>query len=61
MPDIALDDGGGGWCTDWPGGPLWETFHIKQLIPWVDANLHTLATRRSGRSPGCRKAASARC
>ena len=24
---------------------LWETFHIKQLIPWVDANLRTKATR----------------
>src|SRR5437764_9649451 len=46
MPDIALDDGGGGWCTDWPDGTqLWETFHIKQLLPWVDANLHTIGTR----------------
>lgn len=46
MPDIALDDGGGGWCTDWPDGTqLWETFHIKQLIPWVDANLRTNPTR----------------
>ena len=46
MPDIALDDGGGGWCTDWPNGAqLWETFHIQQLIPWVDGNLRTIATR----------------
>src|SRR5436305_2839714 len=46
MPDIALDDGGGGWCTDWPDGTqLWETFHIKQLLPWVDANLRTSPTR----------------
>jgi S-formylglutathione hydrolase FrmB len=46
MPDIALDDGGGGWCTDWPNGAQrWETFHIDQLIPWVDANLRTIATR----------------
>ena len=46
MPDIALDDGGGGWCTDWPDGTqLWETFHIKQLVPWVDANLRTIPTR----------------
>src|SRR5205807_2609651 len=30
MPDIALNDGGGGWCTDWYNGgaygpPEWET------------------------------------
>ncbi len=46
MPDIALHDDGGGWCTDWPNGhERWETFHIHQLIPWVDSNLRTLATR----------------
>jgi S-formylglutathione hydrolase FrmB len=46
MPDIALNDGGGGWCSDWPNGAQrWETFHIKQLIPWVGSNLNTVATR----------------
>jgi S-formylglutathione hydrolase FrmB len=46
MPDIALNDGGGGWCTNWPdGAQSWETFHIDQLIPWVDANVRTLPTR----------------
>jgi S-formylglutathione hydrolase FrmB len=46
MPDIALHDDGGGWCTDWPNGhERWETFHIDQLIPWVDSNLRTIATR----------------
>ena len=46
MPDIALDDGGGGWCTDWPdGSQRWETFHIDQLIPWVDTNLRTIRAR----------------
>jgi S-formylglutathione hydrolase FrmB len=46
MPDIALNDDGGGWCTDWPDGyEKWETFHIDQLIPWVQANLHTLNSR----------------
>jgi S-formylglutathione hydrolase FrmB len=46
MPDIALGNGGGGWCTDWPNGAQrWETFHIRQLVPWVDANLRTIATR----------------
>jgi S-formylglutathione hydrolase FrmB len=46
MPDIAINDGGGGWCTDWPdGAQKWETFHIAQLIPWTDANLRTIPTR----------------
>ncbi len=46
MPDIALNDGGGGWCSDWPNGAQsWERFHIKQLIPWVDSNLRTIQSR----------------
>jgi S-formylglutathione hydrolase FrmB len=51
MPDIAQNDNGGGWCTDWYnagafGLPQWERFHIDQLVPWVDANLRTIATRQ---------------
>ena len=50
MPDIALSDGGGGWCSDWYNGgayglPRWETFHINQLIPWIDSNLRTIPDR----------------
>jgi S-formylglutathione hydrolase FrmB len=50
MPDIALNDDGGGWCTNWYNGgaygqPEWETFHIDQLIPWIDHDLRTVATR----------------
>lgn len=50
MPDIALGDDGGGWCTNWYNGgaygqPEWETFHIRQLIPWIDRNLRTVASR----------------
>jgi S-formylglutathione hydrolase FrmB len=46
MPDIAINDGGGGWCTNWPdGAQSWDTFHIHQLIPWVQANLRTLKSR----------------
>jgi S-formylglutathione hydrolase FrmB len=46
MPDIALNDDGGGWCTNWPNGAQsWETFHIDQLVPWVDANLRAIHTR----------------
>ncbi len=46
MPDIALNDGGGGWCTNWPdGAQRWETFHIDELLPWVQSNLRTINTR----------------
>jgi hypothetical protein len=48
MPDIALNDDGGGWCTDWHGGVgphRWETFHIGELIPWIDGTLRTLRNR----------------
>jgi S-formylglutathione hydrolase FrmB len=46
MPDIALNDDGGGWCTNWPDGRYhWLTFHIDQLLPWVQANLRTLNSR----------------
>jgi S-formylglutathione hydrolase FrmB len=50
MPDIALNDDGGGWCTNWwnagkRGVPEWETFHIDQLIPWIDRNLRTIRSR----------------
>jgi S-formylglutathione hydrolase FrmB len=50
MPNIDLNGDGGGWCTDWfnngaHGQPEWETFHIQQLIPWVDRNLRTIAAR----------------
>jgi S-formylglutathione hydrolase FrmB len=50
MPDIALNDDGGGWCTDWYnagafGRPQWETFQIAEMIPWVDRNLRTIRSR----------------
>jgi S-formylglutathione hydrolase FrmB len=46
MPDIAINDGGGGWCTDWPNGAQkWEAFHVDQLLPWVDSSLRTIPTR----------------
>jgi S-formylglutathione hydrolase FrmB len=46
MPDIDLNGDGGGWCSDWPNGAeRWETFHIRELIPWIDANLKTIKSR----------------
>ena len=54
MPDAGFDGDGGGWFANWYNGgaggpPMWETFHIDQLVPWVDANLNTIADR-SGRA-----------
>jgi len=51
MPDAGFDGDGGGWFTDWVdtktalGPSRWETFHISDVIPWVDANLRTVANR----------------
>ena len=51
MPDAGFNGNGGGWFTNWVntttalGPSQWETFHVGQLIPWVDANLRTIATR----------------
>jgi S-formylglutathione hydrolase FrmB len=51
LPDAGFDNDGGGWFTNWwdkntaLGPSNWETFHIGQLIPFIDANLRTDATR----------------
>jgi S-formylglutathione hydrolase FrmB len=47
---VMPDAGRGGWYRDWDnfgqgGPPEWETFHIRQLIPWVDSQLRTQASR----------------
>jgi S-formylglutathione hydrolase FrmB len=54
---VMPEAGKAGWYTDWaapdhpgtPGNPahqpLWETFHIEQLIPWIDQNFRTIRTR----------------
>ena len=51
MPDAGFNRDGGGWFTNWVdtttalGPSRWETFHVDQLIPWVDANLRTIPSR----------------
>jgi S-formylglutathione hydrolase FrmB len=52
---VVMPEGGlGGWYSDWPGrtdgyfAPQWESFHIGQLIPWIDANFNTIH-QKSGR------------
>ncbi|MFJ8744818.1 alpha/beta hydrolase [Embleya sp. NPDC127516] len=53
---VVMPEGGkSGWYTDWAGhtrgnfAPMWETFHMRQLVPWIDANFNTVANR-SGRA-----------
>src|SRR4051812_14602201 len=52
MPDCGFDGDGGFWFTDWVdrttshGPSQFETYLIKQLLPWVDGNLRTIPTRR---------------
>ncbi len=45
---VVMPDGGtAGWhCNpvrSYAGAKNWETFHINQLIPWIDANFRTYA------------------
>ena len=52
---VMPDGGKVGWYTNWVdqsfGAQAWRDFHIDQLIPWVDANLRTIASK-SGRAIG---------
>ena len=46
MPDSGPSGGYTNWYNDGAGGPPeWETYHIDELIPWVDRHLRTLASR----------------
>jgi S-formylglutathione hydrolase FrmB len=50
---VVMPDGGqGGWYTDWVnrgqgGPPEWETYHIGQLVPWIDDHFRTDSSRRA--------------
>src|SRR6266511_2011068 len=50
MPDSGSN---GGYVNWWnfgaQGPPEWETYHVGQLIPWVDSHYRTIPTR-SGRA-----------
>lgn len=51
---VMPDAGKSAWYTDWynnshGGPPKWETYHIDQLIPWIDGHFQTIASR-SGRA-----------
>ncbi|MCX4782959.1 alpha/beta hydrolase [Streptomyces sp. NBC_01264] len=53
---VVMPEGGkAGWYSDWAGhtdgffAPQWETFHVQQLVPWIDANFNTVRAA-SGRA-----------
>src|SRR3954453_9733178 len=54
MPDASAQNTSGGWYADWFSDgsfrdPRWESYHVGELIPWVDSHLQTVAAR-SGRA-----------
>jgi S-formylglutathione hydrolase FrmB len=50
---VMPDGGKVGWYTNWVdqsrGAQAWVDFHLDQLVPWIDANLRTIASK-SGRA-----------
>jgi S-formylglutathione hydrolase FrmB len=50
MPDSGPSGGYTNWYNNGHGGPPeWETYHVAELVPWIDRHLRTLANR-SGRA-----------
>jgi S-formylglutathione hydrolase FrmB len=46
MPDGGVDGGYQDWYNGGAGGPpAWETYHIGQLLPWIDGHFPTVGTR----------------
>ncbi|MET9661574.1 alpha/beta hydrolase-fold protein [Streptomyces sp. NPDC006510] len=52
MITVVPDAGLKGWFADWVmqntavGAANWETFHLEQVVPFIDANLRTIADKR---------------
>ncbi|MFC7565673.1 alpha/beta hydrolase [Actinomadura namibiensis] len=52
MITVIPDGGLRGWYNDWlmqntaAGAQKWETFHLTQVIPFIDANLRTIGTKQ---------------
>ncbi|MEW2574650.1 alpha/beta hydrolase [Streptomyces syringium] len=52
MITVIPDGGLRGWYSNWldqgtaAGAQNWENFHINQVIPFIDANLRTTATKK---------------
>jgi S-formylglutathione hydrolase FrmB len=53
MPDAGSTE----WYADWwnnghRGRPMWETFHITRLLPWVDEHYRTIPERGARAAAG---------
>ncbi|MEV7603014.1 alpha/beta hydrolase-fold protein [Kitasatospora sp. NPDC089797] len=52
MITVIPDGGARGWYANWlnqntqVGAQNWENFHLDQVIPFIDANLRTVATKK---------------
>ena len=47
MPDSGDFEGYTDWYNDGRfGAPAWETYHVGELIPWIDQQYRTVAKRR---------------
>jgi S-formylglutathione hydrolase FrmB len=49
---VLPDAGRSAWYTDWfnnglRGTPMWETYHLEQLLPWVDEHFPTVGERHA--------------
>src|SRR5256885_5716911 len=54
---VMPNAGNGGFYSDWfnhgaGGPPEWETYHVRQLIPWIDRRYRTVASRRGRATAG---------
>ncbi|MFF4369030.1 alpha/beta hydrolase [Streptomyces sp. NPDC001594] len=53
MITVIPDGGARGWYANWldqrtaAGAQNWENFHLKQVIPFIDANLRTIAAKKA--------------
>ncbi|UQW99458.1 alpha/beta hydrolase-fold protein [Streptomyces sp. RerS4] len=53
MITVIPDGGARGWYANWldqktkAGAQNWENFHLRQVIPFIDANLRTIATKKA--------------
>lgn len=48
MPDSGPQAGYLDWYNGGAGGtPMWETYHLGQLLPWIDENFRTVASRQA--------------
>lgn len=46
MPDTGITGGYTDWHNHGRGGPpMWETYHLRQLVPWIDRRYRTVAGR----------------